>query len=230
MAEVRVVKRWPRARTEARVAPSTPTPVPRVKPGSEVRLVVIGASTGGPPVLQTILARLPKPFPVPIVIVQHISQGFVQGLAEWLRNRTGCPVSVAVDGERIEPGRVYLAPDGYQMSIGSYGRLRCTNDPPENGLRPSVGCLFRSVASAYGHNAVGVLLTGMGRDGAEELKLMRERGAVTLAQDKESSVVFGMPGVAVELGAATYVLPPERIAMLLGELVKPRAPAIDSPS
>jgi two-component system chemotaxis response regulator CheB len=130
-------------------------------------------------------------------------------------------VSVAANGDRVVPGRVYLAPDGSHMTIGTSGRISCTVGEPESGLRPAVSCLFRSVIAVYGRNAVGVLLTGMGRDGAVELKRMREQGAVTIAQNKESSIVHGMPGAAVELGAAVHVLSPERIAAVLGDLVAP---------
>ena len=214
MSEVRVVRRWSRARMAARPA------LPPVKTGgTPPTLIAIGASTGGPPVLQTILAALPKPFPVPIVIVQHIAAGFVQGLADWLTQSAGIPVRLARDGELAQPGHVYLAPDECQMRLGRGAVMSCLAGAPENGLRPSVSCLFRSVAEAYGSSAVGVLLTGMGRDGAGELKLMRDRGAVTIAQDKASSVVHGMPGVAVELDAATHVAAPEQIAALLRALV-----------
>jgi two-component system chemotaxis response regulator CheB len=105
------------------------------------------------------------------------------------------------------------------MGIGAGGRITLASDPPENGLRPAVSYLFRSVANAYGPNAVGVLLTGMGKDGAEDLRLMKDRGAVTIAQDAESSVVHGMPGEAISLGAATHVLAPQRIAVTLAALI-----------
>ena len=229
MAEVRVVKRWPHARAAARVAaPALPREAGR-GPSAEVQIVVIGASTGGPPVLEEILSALPKPFPAPILIVQHIASDFVQGLADWLTQRTGLPVSVAVDGHRAEPGCAYLAPDGSHLTVGAGGRIGCRIGEPENGLRPAVSCLFRSAAAEYGRNAVGVLLTGMGSDGAKELKVMREAGGVTIALDKASSIIHGMPGAAVELGAATHILPPGRIAELLGELVAFRTPIMNSP-
>lgn len=218
MSEVRVVRRWTRERMQLRSAgPSAAAIVPR-----EIRMVVIGASTGGPPVLRTVLAGLPKPFPVPILIVQHISAGFVQGLVDWLCTATGMPVRIAQHGEVAQAGSVYLAPDGFQMRVESDGRLICTNDPPEHGLRPSVSFLFRSIAQKFGAQAIGVLLTGMGRDGADDLKLMRDSGAVTIAQDKESSVVHGMPGEAIRVGAAMFVLPPERIAAMLTASLQPR--------
>jgi two-component system chemotaxis response regulator CheB len=217
MAEVRVIRRWPRARMEARNL--EPVTLPRAT--GDIRLVVIGASTGGPPVLQTVLAGLPNPCPVPIVIVQHISAGFVQGLADWLTTTTGVPVRLASHGEIAHPGIGYLAPDGCQMSLGRDFRIVCGPEPAEHGLRPSASFLFRSVARRFGAQAAGVLLTGMGRDGAEEMKLIRDAGGVTFAQDKESSVVHGMPGEAIRLGAATHVGTPERIAALLHSLLSP---------
>lgn len=222
MAGVRVIRRWPRSRVEK--AASEPAP-PAARPGRELRLVAIGASTGGPPVLQTLLAGLPKPCPVPVVIVQHISAGFVQGLADWLSATTGMPARIATHGALAEPGSAWLAPDGCQMSLSSECRIICGPEPAEHGLRPSASFLFRCVARQFGAQAAGVLLTGMGRDGAEELKLMREAGAVTFAQDKESSVVHGMPGEAIRLGAAAHIGSPERIATVLGSLLVPNAAA-----
>jgi two-component system chemotaxis response regulator CheB len=113
-----------------------------------------------------------------------------------------------------------VAPDDHHLSVGLDGRLQTARDEPRNGLRPSVGVLFRSVAEHFGPRAVGVLLTGMGRDGADELKLMSDRGALTIAQDEESCVVFGMPREAIKLGAARFVLPPLKIAELLRTTVR----------
>lgn len=219
MSEVRVIKRWARARKSAREVPAVVAPIEVKAIAAKIQVVAIGASTGGPPVLQKILAALPKPFPVPLLIVQHISAGFIQGLADWLTKVTAMRVRLAQDGERLEAGCAYLAPDGCQMRAAEGGRLTCAADPPESGLRPAVSCLFRSVAEVYGERAIGVLLTGMGRDGADELRLMRDRGAVTIVQDKESSIVYGMPGEAVKIGAAVYVFPPEQIAATLKTLV-----------
>lgn len=211
MAEVKVVRRWPRRRPGE--------PVPRLEEmglaPAKLRIVAIGASTGGPPVLQTILAALPKNFPVPIVIVQHMAAGFSPGFTEWLAQSSALPVHLAAHGEVLLPGHVYVAPDEMQMHVARRDRIVLAQDPPENGLRPSVSSLFRSVAEVYGCNVVAGLLTGMGRDGAEELRLLRQKGAVTFVQDKNSSVVHGMPGEAIRLDAAMLVLPPEKIAALL---------------
>lgn len=220
MSEVKVVKRWARARRETRVPKiSVLTEVELKRVPAEIKLIAIGASTGGPLAIQTILSGLPKDFSVPVLIIQHIAPGFTPGFAEWLAQTCDLPIHVATHGERILPGHVYVAPDGFQMKVEKEDTLWLTADEAENGLRPSVSYLFRSVARVYGPQAVGVLLSGMGRDGAEELKMMKEVGAVTIAQDKESSVVHGMPGEAVNLGAATYVLSPNRMAAALTSLV-----------
>ena len=220
MSEVKVVRRWPRVRRDA---PATrPAEMGLARAPAQVRIVAIGASTGGPPALHTVLAGLPKAFPAPVLIVQHMAGGFIQGFAEWLAQSASLPVHVAAHGETILPGHVYVAPDEHQMKVEHGGKIVLTRDAPENGLRPSVSYLFRSVAEVYGSAAVAGLLTGMGRDGAEELRLLKEKGAVTFAQDKDSSVVHGMPGEAIKLDAATFVLPPDKIAAALVNLANHR--------
>ena len=216
MSEVKVVRRWPRVRRDA-PAPRPEKPGPAPAP-AKMRIVAIGASTGGPPALHTLLAGLPKAFPVPVLIVQHMATGFIQGFVEWLRQSASLPVQVAAHGEPLLPGHVYIAPDAYQMKVERGGKIVLTGDAPENGLRPSVSYLFRSIADNYEGDAVAGLLTGMGRDGAEELRLLKGKGAITFAQDKESSVVHGMPGEAIRLDAATFVLPPDKIAAMLVNL------------
>ncbi len=219
MSEVKVVRRWPRYRP-AEVVPETALckEIRLQAAQSQPRIVAIGASTGGPPVLQMILAALPKNFPVPVLIVQHIAAGFTQGFVEWLAQSSSLPVHIPAHGQSVLPGQAYVAPDGLHMAMGTDGRVQLKSDEPENGLRPSVACLFRSVAKAYGQSAVGVLLTGMGKDGAWELKLMKEQGAVTIAQDRDTSIVHGMPGEAIRLGGAVYILPPEKICLALTSL------------
>ena len=219
MAEVKVVRRWARREEPLPAAPA-PRNV-RIEAGvAEARLVAIGASTGGPIVLKTILAGLPGNFAVPILIVQHIASGFTEGFVEWLGPAAGFPVHVATDAEQPLPGHAYVAPDGFHMTLRNDGAIALSGDAPENGHRPSVSCLFRSVAAVLGRKAIGVLLTGMGKDGAEELKLMRDKGAVTIAQDRDTSVVHGMPGEAIGLEAASYVLAPAEIAAVLAGLVR----------
>lgn len=215
MAEVRVVKRWPQRDKPGSFPPSPRQAMVPVRP----KAVAIGASTGGPLVIQTILAGLSGDFPVPILIVQHMAMGFIKGFAEWLSLTSALPVHIAGNGERLLPGHAYVAPDGFHMLVTDDGTtIELKGTPPENGLRPSVSALFRSVMQAFGAQAVGVLLTGMGSDGARELKRLKEAGAVTIVQDRESSVIHGMPGEALKLEAATHTLPPDRIVTALTNL------------
>ena len=168
MSEVKVVRRWPRARRAGPAPRPAETAIAREP--AKARIVALGASTGGPPVLRTILAALPKDFPAPVVIVQHMAAGFVRGFVEWLAQSSALPVHLATHGELILPGHVYIAPDECHMKLERGGRIALTKDEPENGLRPSVSHLFRSISEIYGRGAVAGLLTGMGRDGAEGLR------------------------------------------------------------
>ena len=217
MSEIKVVKRWPRTKKK------TPPPTPGVevrKALQAIHVVAIGASTGGPIALQTILSGLPRDLSVPVLIVQHISAGFLGGFVRWLAQSSGFPVHIASEGEYLLPGHAYVAPEGFHMMVKNRNHIALSTAEPDNGLRPSVSYLLKSVAQVFGQNAIGVLLTGMGKDGAQELRLMKDKGAITIAQDKASSIVHGMPGEAIKMSAATYVLPPERIAALLTSLVK----------
>jgi two-component system, chemotaxis family, protein-glutamate methylesterase/glutaminase len=207
MSEVKVVRRWPRPRVMRAMANGIST-----SRQTGIRFIGIGASTGGPPVLQTILSGLPKEFPAPLLIVQHIACGFLPGMVEWLNQTTGLQVHIAAHGADPLPGHVYIAPDDFHLGISAGGRIVLAGEPPESGLRPAVSYLFRSLAQICGSSAIGVLLTGMGKDGAAELKRMKDLGAVTIAQDRGSSIVHGMPGEAIELGAATHILSADRIA------------------
>jgi two-component system chemotaxis response regulator CheB len=219
MSEVKVVRRWSASRMAA-LHVATPSSEAEMR-HSAMRVVGIGASTGGPPVLQTILSALPRDFPVPILVVQHIAHGFLAGLADWLKQTTAFQVHIGAHGISPLAGHVYLAPDDFHMGISNGGRIALSKMAPENSLRPAVSFLFRSLATVCGPGAVGVLLTGMGRDGADDLKRMKDAGAVTIAQDKESSIVHGMPGEAIAIGGATHVLPPEKIATRLASLFAP---------
>jgi two-component system chemotaxis response regulator CheB len=210
MSEVKVVRRWNRSRNAAGAPTANDPTIARADPG--IRLIGIGASTGGPLVLQTILSGLPKGFPVPLLIVQHIARGFLPGMVDWLGQTTGLRVQIAAHGATPLPGHVYVAPDDFHLAADARGHMVLAREEAESGLRPAVSYLFRSLADCYGANAVGVLLTGMGKDGAAELKRMRDHGAYTIAQDRDSSIVHGMPGTAIELGAASQILPADRIA------------------
>jgi two-component system chemotaxis response regulator CheB len=220
MAEVKVVKRWVKKAavdSESKIPPTKPSDAT----GSEaIAAILIGASTGGPLPIRTILSALPTDLPSAVLIVQHIAAGFGRGFAEWLAETSRLPVHVAEDGELVVAGHVYVAPDEAHMGVREGQRIRLSHDEPENGLRPAVSYLFRSASRVYGKKAVGVLLSGMGRDGAEELRAMKDLGALTFAQDSESCVVFGMPGEAVKLGGACYTLPPEAIASTLVTVVR----------
>ena len=218
MAGVKLVTRRPwtvRPSRPAR-APSSPPPAPSPR---SVRVVAIGASAGGPTVLQGILRGLDPGFPVPILAVQHIDGSFAEGLATWLAAGVPLPVLVAVDGEAPRPGTVYLAPADRHLGLHPDGRLSVSAAPPESGLRPAVSYLFRTAGDAFGASCVAVLLTGMGADGAAEMKRLHDLGAVTVAQDEASSLVHGMPGEAIRLGGARHVLPPSAIVELLAATV-----------
>lgn len=173
-------------------------------------LVGVAASTGGPPVLERMLSALPASLPASYLIVQHLPHGFSASLARRLSGVSEIEVIEALDGMPIEPGWGYLAPYGQHMIVENLGgrpRIRFDDSPPMHGVCPSADPLFYSLAAAYGDKAIGVILTGMGADGAAGLAGIRDAGGVTIAQDEATSVVWGMPGVAVKTGAARYVVP-----------------------
>jgi len=219
MSEVKVVKRSKLYRTGAHPLPHL-SEIEKVKP-KEIKAIAIGASTGGPFILQKIFRALPKDLPVPVIVVQHMSTGFMESFLQWLSSTTGFKFKVAFHGDHPLPGFAYFAPDNYHIQIGPDQTFVLTYEKPGNGHCPSVSKLFKSMADSYGANALGVILTGMGRDGAKELLLMREQGAVTVAQDAESAVINGMPGEAVNLGAVEFVLDPDEIVVLIKKLVDP---------
>ena len=216
MSEVKVVKLHPRSRKE-QIKPRRISQNFEIET-KKIQLIAIGASTGGPMTLQKILSGLPEDLSVPVLIVQHIALGFVKGFQEWLSDTSKIKLKIAENGEILRAGIGYIAPDNYHMEVGNGGKIRLTSEPPENGSRPSVSHLFRSVAQNFGSNAMGILLTGMGVDGAQELKTMKENGALTIVQNEESSVVFGMPGEALRIGAADHALSPETITEIIAKL------------
>ncbi|NJD23403.1 MAG: chemotaxis-specific protein-glutamate methyltransferase CheB [Melioribacter sp.] len=218
MSEVKMVKRI--KTTSQKFIPSKPVIARSIKEDSAIQVIAIGASTGGPLVIQKILSGLPKNIHIPILIVQHISHGFTEGFVEWLKSTTNFPLHIASHGEHPLPGHGYIAPDDFHMGVENGPRIILSRHGLENNLRPSVAYLFRSVAHVFGPKTIGILLTGMGRDGADELKLLKDIGAITIAQDKESSVVHGMPGEAIKLNAAIHVLSPDEITTTLIDLIK----------
>ncbi len=181
-----------------------PRPVP---PRQGPLVVAIGASTGGPPALATILSELPVDLPAAVLVVQHMAEGFVEGLARWLDGVCPLPVVVAVDGERLQPGQVYLAPANQNMMLRPGFRVSLVDPPPGQYHVPGVDVTFQSVAQVSGQYAVAALLTGMGRDGASGLKVLRDIGAFTIGQDESTSVVWGMPAAAQEVDAVDLELP-----------------------
>ncbi|MGL4501404.1 MAG: chemotaxis-specific protein-glutamate methyltransferase CheB [Planktothrix sp.] len=177
-----------------------------------IKLLAIGASTGGPQALHTILTQFPSNFPVPIVCVQHISEGFLAGLVSWLNGECHLSIKIAMVGELPQAGSVYFAPDGHHLELSRTGRFAYSTAPPLAGHRPAVTKTLESVAECYGSGAAGVLLTGMGRDGADGMKAIFDRGGLTIAQNQDSCVVFGMPAEAIALGAAQHILSVNDIA------------------
>ncbi|MEA5467068.1 chemotaxis-specific protein-glutamate methyltransferase CheB [Leptothoe sp. PORK10 BA2] len=188
---------------------------------SNFKIIAVGASTGGPLALQQLFMGLPKEFPWPIVCVQHISEGFLQGLLDWLMTTCGVSIEIAQADRKPQPGKIYFPPERQHLTINEYGRFVYLQAQPEDIHCPAVTTLFSSVAKFYGRKTIGILLSGMGRDGADGMKSIVEAGGLTIAQDEATSVVFGMPRAAIELDAAHQVLPIGAIAPAILELVNP---------
>lgn len=234
MSEVPVVHHWDRKGQKPPPAPPVPSEAVRragrvvassslsVDGGDRQRVQMIGiaASTGGPAALAAVLGALPADFPVPILVVQHITRGFVAGLAEWLNGETPLQVGLTSHGDKPRPGEVLLAPDDYHIQVNATGVVELCKEPPYKGLRPSANYLFHSLACACGPRAVGVVLTGMGDDGAEGLEALHQVGGLTLAQDEQSCVVYGMPHEAVVRKAVDRVLTLDQIALTLRQLAR----------
>ncbi len=192
-------------------------PVPAAAPcPHDLRWIAVGASTGGPAALRELLAELLPDPPVSILVVQHIAAGFELGFADWLARELRADVRLAADGEAPGPGAVRIARAGAHLLLEPDGALRLdAQRPPRAGHRPSIDELFLSCAASCPRQAAGVLLTGMGQDGAEGLLALRQAGGLTMAQDEASAVVFGMPRVALERGAAELALPPRELGRTL---------------
>lgn len=197
---------------------SRPAPTPPRSSGSRQRLVAIGSSAGGPAALEVLLKGLPKDFSAAIVLVQHVDQVFAAGMAEWLASASGLDVRLAREGEPPQAGAVLLAGTNNHIRLLKNGTLDYTAEPVNEIYRPSIDVFFESVASYWTGDAVGVLLTGMGRDGAQGLKLMRQQGYLTIAQDQQSSAVYGMPKAAAAIDAAVEIRALEKIAPRLLEI------------
>ncbi|HDD25304.1 MAG TPA: chemotaxis-specific protein-glutamate methyltransferase CheB [Chloroflexi bacterium] len=216
MSDVQVVTlKYPVPRLEGMTLPQEQRVLPTQWQIDKTQLIAIAASTGGPGVLREILSALPADLSIPILAVQHITPGFSQGFAQWLDSETPLQVSLAQDGERVRPGHVLIAPDDTHLTVTPAGIARLDKSPPVKGQRPSATRLFESVARAYGAASVGVVLTGMGEDGADGLEVLHHSGGHIIAQDEQSCVVFGMPKVAIERGVVNRVMPPDKIASVI---------------
>ena len=222
-----------RAAARARIAKPIVEPVERENvPGYKIQLktthkvIAIGASTGGTIAIEKILSQMPLNIPG-IVVVQHMPEYFTASFAERLNTLCKIEVREARDGDTAAPGLALIAPGGHHMLLersGAFYQVRIKDGPMVHHQKPSVDVLFHSVAKNAGANAMGILLTGMGADGADGLVELHRMGGLTLAQDPDSSVVFGMPRAAAERGAAELLLPPARIGALLAEHLRGRVP------
>ncbi|NEU11172.1 chemotaxis-specific protein-glutamate methyltransferase CheB [Methylobacterium sp. BTF04] len=226
MAAVPVIRRRPiGAEWAGRVAGSTisasSAPTFAWTKAEPPSVLAVAASTGGPPALAKVIGGLPTTFPLPILVVQHMGPAFMEGFAAWLNGVVALPVALARDGERAEAGRVYVAPGDRHLELSGGGILRISDAAPISGQRPAATALFRSLARHAGRRGIGVLLTGMGEDGATGLLDMRNAGAVTVAEDESTAVVFGMPAAAIRMAAAGAILPLDRIAAHLGRIAVP---------
>ncbi|MBD2608419.1 chemotaxis-specific protein-glutamate methyltransferase CheB [Scytonema hofmannii FACHB-248] len=176
------------------------------------KIIVIGASTGGPQALKELFTQLSGDFPVPVICVQHICFGFLEGLIDWLATSCRLTIQIAQVGDIPKPGKIYFPAEQMHLELDAWGRFICSNSPLVAGHRPSVTVSFESVAKFYGKATVGILLSGMGRDGADGMQAIAQAGGFTIAQDEATSVVFGMPKEAINLGAAKQILPIQAIA------------------
>ncbi|MFA6312265.1 MAG: chemotaxis-specific protein-glutamate methyltransferase CheB [Sterolibacterium sp.] len=183
-------------------------------------MIGIGASTGGPQAFKEILSHLPGSLPVPLLCVQHISEGFLQGMVDWLAEECPLKIVTAETGVLPRPGTVYFPREGTHLALDGDGRLECSYAPHVDGHRPSISFTFKSLARQFGKKAAGVLLTGMGRDGVDGMAAIMGAGGTTIAQDEDSSIIFGMPKEAIAADAARYVLPLPKIAPALLRLLK----------
>jgi two-component system chemotaxis response regulator CheB len=186
-----------------------------------IKAVVIAASTGGPRALCSLCGALPKNFPVPVLLVQHNSSGFDRGFVQWLNGYTPLEVVLAGEGDLPAPGKIYMAPTDRHLLVNRYGCCAFDDGPPENNQKPAADVLFRSAAKFYRSGLVSLVLTGMGSDGAEGTRAVKEAGGITLAQDEQSSMIYGMPRMARETGCVDMVIPldavPRQLVLLAHE-------------
>lgn len=229
--EEKIKNLFPSATARPTPAPARPRVTPR-QPGTPAsrsaspEVLLIGVSTGGPNALSELFSSLPPNLPVPILLVQHMPAHFTRLLAERLSSRGGPPVSEAVDGEPILPGRAYVAPGDFHMEVQPalpHRRIRLTQDPKEHSCRPAVDVLFRTAAAAYKGACLGIVMTGMGTDGAKGAQAVVQAGGEILLQDPASAVVYGMPGAVVELGVRHEVVDLSRLGAAVVERLRRRS-------
>jgi two-component system, chemotaxis family, protein-glutamate methylesterase/glutaminase len=199
---------------------SRPTLAPLNEPPARIGFVALAASTGGPPALAKALDALPADFPVPVFVVQHMGAPFMEGFASWLDGLTALQVGLAIHGQTAQPGRVYVAPGAQHLAVSRGGVIHLTSDPPVGSQRPSATILFQSLARHAGPQTLGIVLTGMGDDGAAGLLDLRTAGGHTIAEHESTAVVNGMPGAAVSLKAAREILPLDLIGPRIARLVQ----------
>lgn len=201
--------------------PAGPKPAPsRESTALPRQVVVIGCSTGGPGALHQVIPRLPAELAAAVIVVQHMPAGFTRSLAQRLDEISPLPVKEAEEGDQVADGQVLVAPGGYHLGIDAQGTVRLNQDPPLHGVRPAVDKTFDAVVPVFGSGLIGVILTGMGYDGARGLLAIRRNGGRTIAEDASTCVVYGMPKVAVETGAAQQVLPIHAVADAIVRLVR----------
>ena len=219
LAKLETIGRLIGAKAGKASPPDTVDPGPAAARGGE-QLIAIGASAGGPAAVASILGRLPESFPVPIILVQHIDESFATGLVGWLGGQTRLQVRVARSGDRPEPGTLLVAGRSDHLVFTGPSTLGYTAHPRDYPYRPSVDVFFESAARGWRGGLLGVLLTGMGRDGASGLKTLRSKGFRTIAQDQATSAIYGMPKQAALIGAAVDILPLERIGSELEKFAR----------
>jgi two-component system, chemotaxis family, protein-glutamate methylesterase/glutaminase len=216
MSRVKVVRHYEPAPA---LVPLKHTPSAAALHDIPADVVAIATSTGGPAALHRILTTLPADFPVPILVVQHMSRGFSPGFADWLDKASPLVVKLAEEGESLRPGTAYVAVDDHHLCLSAARRIRLSTAPAVGGFRPSATVLFESVAAAFGPTAVAVILTGMGRDGVEGLRAIRRAGGRTIAESEATAVVYGMPAAAIHAGLADFVLPLDEVCAAVAGLL-----------
>lgn len=221
MADVKVVRHYG-GRSTIQSPTEAPKPKqlsPKLRPTSQSKILAIAASTGGPPAIQQVISSLPADFPLPILVVQHMAKGFTNGFAVWLDSVVALDVKVADDQERPLPGTVYVAAEGFHLELRNEQAIKLS--PCEAGERfcPSADRMFRAVGETFGEASIAVILTGMGDDGVDGLQILKQHGGRVIAQDRATSVVFGMPGSAIEAGVVDQVSPLDHISAMIGKLL-----------